>query len=135
MRIWGRIIGGLPCLQLTLLLVALHPAASQPLTENENEIAALPPDADNVEVSVSALSYASIRANYLTCFPSRLQFHHVKVVNGVMHEDHPVVMYKEDFVSEDYGESNPPRLPVCQLTFHFFCSSRSEQEREQGKRA
>lgn len=27
-----------------------------------------------------------------------------------MHEDHPVVMYKEDFVNEDYGKKR----------FHFY---------------
>ncbi|XP_064550561.1 uncharacterized protein hdly isoform X2 [Drosophila montana] len=63
---------GLPVLLVTLLLFVAQAA------ENEGDIAALPPDADNVEI------------------------HHVKVVDGVMHEDHPEVMYKEDFVSEDY---------------------------------
>ncbi|KAH8418058.1 hypothetical protein KR222_011115 [Zaprionus bogoriensis] len=77
-------IGGLalPALLLTsLLLLAVTPASARPSTDDEGDIAALPPDADNVE------------------------FHHIKVVDGVMHEDHPVVMYKEDFVSEDYDPS------------------------------
>lgn len=37
-----------------------------------------------------------------------------------MHEDHPVVMYKEDFVSEDYGESNPPSLSSLLISPHPF---------------
>lgn len=58
MRIWTRTIGSpvLSGLQLILLLLALHPGASQPVSENENNIAALPPDADNVEVRVFVLS-------------------------------------------------------------------------------
>ncbi|XP_030558712.1 uncharacterized protein LOC115761187 isoform X2 [Drosophila novamexicana] len=71
---------GLPVLLVTFLFFVAQ-AASRPSTENESDIASLPPDADNVE------------------------FHHVKVVDGVMHEDHPVVMYKEDFVNEDYDPS------------------------------
>ncbi|KAH8358944.1 hypothetical protein KR093_003432 [Drosophila rubida] len=73
----------LPALLLTLLLLLATRADSRPSTESDNEsdIASLPPDVDNVEL------------------------HHAKLVNGVLVEDHPVVMYKEDFVNEDYGES------------------------------
>ncbi|KAM7360874.1 hadley [Cochliomyia hominivorax] len=35
-----------------------------------------------------------------------LEIHRVKMVNGVPQEDHPIIIYKEDFVSEDYV---PPR--------------------------
>lgn len=102
MRILDGTLGGFAVtgLQLALLLLALHPGVSQPVSDNENDIAALPPDADNVEVRVSALSTVGATDT----FDSLHQFHHVKVVDGVMHENHPVVMYKEDFVSEDYGE-------------------------------
>uniref|UniRef100_A0A1I8PBK2 Uncharacterized protein n=1 Tax=Stomoxys calcitrans TaxID=35570 RepID=A0A1I8PBK2_STOCA len=31
-----------------------------------------------------------------------LEIHHVKLVDGIMEEDHPIIMYKEDFVDEDY---------------------------------
>ncbi|KAI8130831.1 hypothetical protein FF38_07885 [Lucilia cuprina] len=31
-----------------------------------------------------------------------LEIHRVKVVNGVEHEDHPIIIYKEDLVNEDY---------------------------------
>ncbi|XP_061399067.1 uncharacterized protein LOC133334757 [Musca vetustissima] len=34
-----------------------------------------------------------------------LEIHHVKYVDGKMEEDHPVIMYKEDFVDEDYVPS------------------------------
>ncbi|XP_023171363.1 uncharacterized protein LOC111599808 isoform X1 [Drosophila hydei] len=78
-------------LLLTLSLCVDH-TASRPSTENEGGASTLPPGADNIEI------------------------HHVSVVNGVNHEDHPVIMYKEDFVNEDYdptkNETKPsyPRL-------------------------
>ncbi|XP_058983053.1 uncharacterized protein LOC131804330 [Musca domestica] len=31
-----------------------------------------------------------------------LEIHHVKYVDGKMEEEHPIIMYKEDFVDEDY---------------------------------
>ncbi|XP_036322798.1 uncharacterized protein LOC118736844 isoform X1 [Rhagoletis pomonella] len=31
-----------------------------------------------------------------------IEFHQAKMVNGILKEDHPVIMYKEDFVSEDF---------------------------------
>ncbi|XP_051863095.1 uncharacterized protein LOC117573894 isoform X4 [Drosophila albomicans] len=77
-----RTIGGLalPALLLTLLLLFVSQTECRAAgeTENESDIASLPPDVDNVEL------------------------HRVKLVNGVMTEDHPIVMYKEDFVNEDY---------------------------------
>ncbi|XP_060646657.1 uncharacterized protein LOC132784810 isoform X2 [Drosophila nasuta] len=77
-----RTIGGiaLPALLLTLLLLLVSQTECRAAGESENEsdIASLPPDVDNVEL------------------------HRVKLVNGVMTEDHPIVMYKEDFVNEDY---------------------------------
>lgn len=125
MRILDGTLGGFAVtgLQLALLLLALHPGVSQPLSDNENDIAALPQDADNVEVRVSALSHKQPDT-----FDSLLQFHHVKVVDGVMHENHPVVMYKEDFVSEDYGEYKPASLhPNVTFTFPILlCPNRSQ---------
>ncbi|XP_051863102.1 uncharacterized protein LOC117573894 isoform X7 [Drosophila albomicans] len=77
-----RTIGSLalPALLLTLLLLFVSQTECRAAGESENEsdIASLPPDVDNVEL------------------------HRVKLVNGVMTEDHPFVMYKEDFVNEDY---------------------------------
>lgn len=43
----------------------------------------------------------SICFNSLQLIP---QIHEVKMVDGVFQEDHPVIMYKEDFVTEDKGE-------------------------------
>lgn len=34
-----------------------------------------------------------------------VEIHHVKVVDGVAQQDHPIIMYKEDFVNEDYVPS------------------------------
>lgn len=31
-----------------------------------------------------------------------IEFHQAKIVDGILKEDHPVIMYKEDFVSEDF---------------------------------
>ncbi|XP_004531036.1 uncharacterized protein LOC101459410 isoform X2 [Ceratitis capitata] len=31
-----------------------------------------------------------------------IEFHQAKLVDGVLQEEHPVIMYKEDFVSEDF---------------------------------
>ncbi|XP_050333771.1 uncharacterized protein LOC126761522 [Bactrocera neohumeralis] len=41
-----------------------------------------------------------------------IEFHHAKMVDGVLQEDHPVIMYKEDFVSEDFvpKKNNTHRL-------------------------
>ncbi|XP_033245163.1 uncharacterized protein LOC108157113 isoform X2 [Drosophila miranda] len=72
---------GLPALLFTLVLCLVAQAASRPPTEDESDIAVLPPDMDNVEI------------------------HQVRMVDGVMQADHPVIMYKEDFVSEDYDPS------------------------------
>ncbi|XP_022210715.2 uncharacterized protein LOC111066422 isoform X2 [Drosophila obscura] len=72
---------GLPALLFTLLLCLVAQAASRPSTEDDTDIAVLPPDTDNVEI------------------------HEVRMVDGVMQADHPVIMYKEDFVSEDYDPS------------------------------
>ncbi|EDW51638.1 uncharacterized protein LOC6620082 isoform X1 [Drosophila sechellia] len=77
----------LPALLFVLLLCLVARTNGRPSTEDESDLAIIPPDADNVEI------------------------HKVKIVNGVMQEDHPVIMYKEDFVSEDYdptkSETNP----------------------------
>ncbi|XP_037954046.1 uncharacterized protein LOC119684152 isoform X1 [Teleopsis dalmanni] len=35
-----------------------------------------------------------------------VELHHVKMVDGILREDHPIIMYKEDFVSEDYDPLN-----------------------------
>ncbi|EDW83131.2 uncharacterized protein Dwil_GK22477, isoform C [Drosophila willistoni] len=67
----------LPLLTLALAVVLLVVAQANSSQPSEDD-AVLPPNADNIEI------------------------HHVKLINGVMHEDHPIVMYKEDFVSEDY---------------------------------
>ncbi|XP_073815977.1 hadley [Musca autumnalis] len=34
-----------------------------------------------------------------------LEIHHVKYVDGKVEEEHPIIMYKEDFVDEDYDPS------------------------------
>ncbi|XP_032586111.1 uncharacterized protein LOC6575411 isoform X1 [Drosophila mojavensis] len=73
-----KLCHALPVLLLTLLLLCVDHTASRPSTENEGDTSTLPPGADNIEI------------------------HHVEVVDGVNHEDHPVIMYKEDFVNEDY---------------------------------
>lgn len=41
-----------------------------------------------------------------------------------MQEDHPVIMYKEDFVSEDYGENKKIQNVIeisHALTFSYVC--------------
>ncbi|XP_028894126.2 uncharacterized protein LOC105209187 isoform X1 [Zeugodacus cucurbitae] len=41
-----------------------------------------------------------------------IEFHQAKIVDGVLQEEHPVIMYKEDFVSEDFvpKKNNTHRL-------------------------
>ncbi|KAH8236650.1 hypothetical protein KR026_007359 [Drosophila bipectinata] len=60
------------CVSAVGVLATGHPAA-----EDDSDLALIPPDADNVEI------------------------HEVKMVDGAFQEDHPVIMYKEDFVTED----------------------------------
>ncbi|XP_017103527.2 uncharacterized protein hdly isoform X1 [Drosophila bipectinata] len=60
------------CVSAVGVLATGHPAA-----EDDSDLALIPPDADNVEI------------------------HEVKLVDGAFQEDHPVIMYKEDFVTED----------------------------------
>ncbi|XP_017848925.1 uncharacterized protein LOC108604131 isoform X3 [Drosophila busckii] len=75
-------------LLLNLLLLLAAPITSRPSGDDESDIAALPPDADNIE------------------------FHHVQLVNGMLTEDHPVIMYKEDFVDENYDPSKTNETKV-----------------------
>ncbi|KRK02978.1 uncharacterized protein Dyak_GE25698, isoform C [Drosophila yakuba] len=83
----GRTSRRLPALLFVLLLCLVARTTGRPSTEDEGDLAIIPPDADNVEI------------------------HKVKIVNGVMQEDHPVIMYKEDFVSEDYDPTKPDPSP------------------------
>ncbi|KPU79728.1 uncharacterized protein Dana_GF17997, isoform C [Drosophila ananassae] len=72
----------LPCGSIFLALLLCVSAVGVlaeglPAAEDDSDLAIIPPDADNVEI------------------------HEVKMVDGVFQEDHPVIMYKEDFVTED----------------------------------
>ncbi|XP_030238688.1 uncharacterized protein LOC108657872 isoform X1 [Drosophila navojoa] len=73
-----KLCHALSVLLLTLLLLCVDRTASRPSTDNEPDSSTLPPGVDNIEI------------------------HHVEVVDGIHREDHPVIMYKEDFVNEDY---------------------------------
>ncbi|XP_044250235.2 uncharacterized protein hdly isoform X2 [Drosophila takahashii] len=77
----------LPALLLVLLLCLVAQTTARPSSEDEGDLAIIPPDTDNVEI------------------------HTVKFVNGVMQKDHPVIMYKEDFVSEDYDPTKNGTSP------------------------
>ncbi|XP_039491315.1 uncharacterized protein LOC120451570 isoform X2 [Drosophila santomea] len=83
----GRTSRRLPALLFVLLLCLVARTTGRPSTEDEGDLAIIPPAADNVEI------------------------HKVKIVNGVIQEDHPVIMYKEDFVSEDYDPTKPDPSP------------------------
>ncbi|XP_034485467.1 uncharacterized protein LOC117790228 isoform X2 [Drosophila innubila] len=112
-----RGIGGLalPVLLLTVLLFVAQ-AESRPSTENESDIASLPPKADNVEL------------------------HRVKLLDGTMTEDHPIIMYKEDFVNEDYDPTKNQTKGSHRRTYkhlqrrrHHHSHSRLPVEKQQEK--
>ncbi|XP_034661474.1 uncharacterized protein LOC117897011 isoform X2 [Drosophila subobscura] len=96
---------GLPALLFTLLLCLVAQAASRPSTEDETDIAVLPPDTDNVEI------------------------HQMRMVDGVLQADHPVIMYKEDFVSEDY-DPNKNETTLVHHKKHRKHSRTQHQRRE-----
>ncbi|BFF90885.1 uncharacterized protein DMAD_09318 [Drosophila madeirensis] len=96
---------GLPALLFTLLLCLVAQAASRPSTEDEIDIAVLPPDTDNVEI------------------------HQMRMVDGVLQADHPVIMYKEDFVSEDY-DPNKNETTLVHHKKHRKHSRTQHQRRE-----
>ncbi|XP_041565023.1 uncharacterized protein LOC108140579 isoform X2 [Drosophila elegans] len=100
----------LPALLFGLLVCLVAQTAGRPSTEDESDLAIIPPDADNVEI------------------------HQVKFVNGVMQEDHPVIMYKEDFVSEDYdptkNETTSGRNKKHKRTHHHRAEPQLENEGE-----
>ncbi|KAM8707034.1 hypothetical protein ACLKA7_011184 [Drosophila subpalustris] len=105
-----RSIGGLALLTLLLFVVQTE---SRPSTENEADIASLPPEADNVEL------------------------HHVKLVDGILTEDHPIIMYKEDFVNEDYDPaknqtkgSHHRKYKHLQRTRHHHSRPNVEKQQE-----
>ncbi|XP_020799423.1 uncharacterized protein LOC110177175 isoform X2 [Drosophila serrata] len=106
-RIAGR---RLPVLQFALLLSLVALGATRPPTEDDSDVALLPPDADNVEI------------------------HQVELVNGVMQEDHPVIMYKEDFVTEDFDPSknatSPGHHKKHRRTHHHHAEPQPENEGE-----
>ncbi|XP_043065177.1 uncharacterized protein LOC108098618 isoform X2 [Drosophila ficusphila] len=98
-------------LLLCLLLLAQTAQTTQTArtsSEDESDLAVIPPDADNVEI------------------------HQVRIVDGVLQEDHPVIMYKEDFVSEDYdptkNETNPGRHKKHRRTHHHRAEPQQESE-------
>nr|XP_036673753.1 uncharacterized protein LOC118877787 isoform X1 [Drosophila suzukii] len=98
----------LPALLFVLLLGLVAQTTGRPSPEDESDLAIIPPDTDNVEI------------------------HKVKFVNGVMQKDHPVIMYKEDFVSEDYdptkNESNPVRHKKHKRTHHHRVEPQQEND-------
>ncbi|XP_052859182.1 uncharacterized protein LOC128266589 isoform X2 [Drosophila gunungcola] len=100
----------LPALLFGLLVCLVAQTAGRPSTEDVSDMAIIPPDADNVEI------------------------HQVKFVNGVMQEDHPVIMYKEDFVSEDYdptkNETSSGRYKKHKRTHHHRAETQLENEGE-----
>ncbi|XP_050744344.1 uncharacterized protein LOC108031607 isoform X2 [Drosophila biarmipes] len=99
----------LPALLFVLLLALVAQTSGRP--SSEDDLAIIPPDADNVEI------------------------HKVKFVNGVMQKDHPVIMYKEDFVSEDYdptkNESSPVRHKKHKRTHHHREEPQQENDGDQ----
>ncbi|XP_043654611.1 uncharacterized protein LOC122620974 isoform X2 [Drosophila teissieri] len=101
----------LPALLFVLLLCLVARTTGRPSTEDEGDLAIIPPDADNVEI------------------------HKVKIVNGVMQEDHPVIMYKEDFVSEDYDptktETSPSHHKKHKRTRHHHAKQVAEKKEDQ----
>ncbi|XP_037716269.1 uncharacterized protein LOC119551140 isoform X2 [Drosophila subpulchrella] len=101
----------LPALLFVLLLGLVAQTTGRPSPEDESDLAIIPPDSDNVEI------------------------HKVKFVNGVMQKDHPVIMYKEDFVSEDYdptkNESNPVRHKKHKRTHHHRVEPQQENDGDQ----
>ncbi|XP_044314801.1 uncharacterized protein LOC108047889 isoform X2 [Drosophila rhopaloa] len=100
----------LPALLFGLLVCLVAQTAGHLTTEDESDLAIIPPDADNVEI------------------------HQVKFVNGVMQEDHPVIMYKEDFVNEDYdptkNETSPGRNKKHKRTHHHRAELQTENEED-----
>ncbi|XP_070143068.1 uncharacterized protein hdly isoform X2 [Drosophila kikkawai] len=100
----------LPALQFALLLSLVALATARPPTEDDSDGAILPPDADNVEI------------------------HQVEFVNGVMQEDHPVIMYKEDFVTEDFdpakNATSPGHHKKHRRTHHRHAEPQPENEGE-----
>lgn len=98
-----KLCHALSVLLLTLLLLCVNPTACRPSTENEGDSSTLPPGADNIEVLWRAETVFRLSLE-LSILLLAQQIHHVEVVDGINHEDHPVIMYKEDFVNEDYGK-------------------------------
>jgi len=70
------------CLLMVLMLLATEAASRPPDEVDENIQIDDYPETDNIEL------------------------HHVKIVDGVAQEDHPIIMYKEDFVNEDYDPNS-----------------------------